>query len=645
MLSILPGVARGRRALAAVLVALVLAGALPGALPALAYGPAPVYQVGISGPSRAVDCGRSVELRATVLSTETGRPVRRQVVRWTIAEGASGDRLSATQGVTAADGTTTVVLTLAVAAGDRRIRASAAGSDGRVAIAVRCSPPPATPAPTRKPRRSPRPSSAPPAAPVEIPALRIGYRTEDLAGRAPFLAAEISGAVAAAGLEPLTLVPAPDGLAALRDGRVEIAVVPVAEAMDAIRRGEPFIVIAGYRPWWPNLIAAAPTPLPSGAPLILGDDPERLAAILAALAEAGRPVDPAIDPVLLPPGGPDAWLAPLLAGEVALAPVRNADRLALSRAGAPLLVDRQEWGGELLVAGSAFPGTAPATLAAFLDAYLAGLAALADPANDPALERAARMAGIVYTDAVVAGWPSDLEDFRPADGGLGTPGEDGGLAALHAWAAARARPLPIPGDAIALGPLNAAQARRGAAPDPALPALPPGDGRTIRVATPADDPGAALPLERAGLLGVAALAGLSGVVALPAADPIAELAAGRAELAIVPADLAAALAADAAGPRTIAGWRADGEGGPALVVLASAADAADPDRLAPVVATLLRGLAALDHADAAEALPSRLRSAYLPGDGSIPPGIPAALAAPEALAIARAALGLAGDRP
>ncbi|MFO1539071.1 MAG: hypothetical protein ACKOTZ_01300 [Chloroflexota bacterium] len=625
-----------RRRLAGLVACLV---ALIGA-PAAAYGPAPVYQVAVAGPSRSVPCGTSVDLTATIVIAETGDPVRRQLVRWSLADGVPGDRLAAERTQTGSGGTTANTLVLASAGGTRRVRAVAAGSAGTVLVRVRCAAPPATPVPTPVPTRRPRATRAP-----ERTVLTIGVRTPELAGAAPFLAATALGHARDAGLAEIRLVPAPDGLAALGAGTVDAAVVPLGDALAAIARGVPVRILAGFRSRTPVLVAAAPGIAAAEAigdrPVVLGADAAASAVVAAALAEVGWGAAAAAARAE-PAGGPETWAAALIAGGLALAPVRDRDRLALARAGARVVVDRQDFGGDVLVVPASLLAAAPRTIAALLDAYLAGLGALPDPRNDGALTDAARAAGIDVGDDVIAGWPTEIETFRAFDGGLGEPDDAGGLGELGAWAATNL-PAAVPlVDALALAPLHAAQDRAGLARNPDLASRVPLPDGPITLAVPADDPGAAL----AAVLARGAGPDPVAIALTLVADPAAAVRDGDADLGVVPVTALV----PGSGVVAIAGWADADAAAPAAVLVAR--DPV-PEGTTIALAALLRGVAALGREDAAARAVAAAGDPPRPPldalrvaragrrDGALPAGLPDGSADPSVLAGAAALLGLA----
>jgi LPXTG-site transpeptidase (sortase) family protein len=107
-----------------------------GAASSVAYIGQAQIQILLSGPS-TVRCNRSATISARVVSTEDGRPVRNQVVSWSLTRSqSSGDGLSSSRTVTDRRGRTGVTLSFGPAAGSRTVRASANVTSP--SITVRC---------------------------------------------------------------------------------------------------------------------------------------------------------------------------------------------------------------------------------------------------------------------------------------------------------------------------------------------------------------------------------------------------------------------------------------------------------------------------------------------------------------------------
>lgn len=123
------------RLLVASLVALALT--IGSALTAAAYIDQSQIQVLLSGPSGAVRCDRAATITAKAVSTKTGKPVRNQLVRWSLPRSQSGrDGLSAKSTATNKSGQARVRLSFGPVAGARTVRAKA--SKVSPAITVRC---------------------------------------------------------------------------------------------------------------------------------------------------------------------------------------------------------------------------------------------------------------------------------------------------------------------------------------------------------------------------------------------------------------------------------------------------------------------------------------------------------------------------
>ncbi|MFV2065101.1 MAG: sortase domain-bontaining protein [Chloroflexota bacterium] len=94
-------------------------------------------QIILSGPSGTVKCSRSAVVTAKVVSTKSGKPIRNQLVTWSLAGSQSGsDGLTARRTVTNKKGRTSVTLVFGPVAGARTVRASA--SAVAPTITVRC---------------------------------------------------------------------------------------------------------------------------------------------------------------------------------------------------------------------------------------------------------------------------------------------------------------------------------------------------------------------------------------------------------------------------------------------------------------------------------------------------------------------------
>jgi ABC-type nitrate/sulfonate/bicarbonate transport system substrate-binding protein len=436
------------------------------------------YRVTLNGPSGRVQCGRSVQLRVVVTylgGPAAGEPVAGQTVRWTLDRGSG--RLDKRTTRTDRNGRTETTLTIADSDGARRVTASSGGASDRLTIQVFCPQP--TPRPTQRPepratpRPTPRPTKRPTPRPTRRPqppaALTIGYQDPELPGRAPLLLAQANGLLAANVIDQVDIVPPVDGIASVLDGTLDAAIVPTAAVIAAVDQGLPIVILAANRNYGPDVLAvspgvAAPADL-SGRATFLGDGVAS-SRRLAALTEAGFSLDGVDVAFVTPEGGPDDWMASLLAGDVGLIPILNRQRLQAQQAGATLVLDQQAYGGDLLVTSRSSLDADPDVFASLQAVQVAALQAIIDPANDPPLYEAAEAAGIAITDAVKSGWAIDVEDSRPWDGGFGELGEGDGLQELDAYAHQLVGHSVALRGAIALDGLAAAQGAAGLEPNP-----------------------------------------------------------------------------------------------------------------------------------------------------------------------------------
>jgi ABC-type nitrate/sulfonate/bicarbonate transport system substrate-binding protein len=592
------------RSPAAVLAILLLIMSL--AFPGIAAGyESPKILVSVRGPARTVPCGKTVTVTATVMSTSGAKPIGHQIVHWAIEQGSSKDSLSKAQSITNSSGTTSVSLSIGKADGNRKVSATAASIPGTITIKVHCdlptprptprATPRRTPRPTERPRKTPRPSATPS---LERSSLRIGFREPDLSGRAPLLLAQRLGLFEQAGFDRVDLSEATDGISGLLNDSLDIAVVSLKDAADAITAGSPITILAGYHDYQADILAVGSdiqdVSQLAGKDIILGD-PADADARQASLRDAGWDLEGAGATIVLPNGGPEAWTKALLAGDVALAPIQNSDRLAAERAGDQLVVDQQRYGDDVLVALRDLPATAPSTVRAFQTAYVAALQAMGQPAHDPDLYTAASAAGIDVTDAVKAGWANDLEDFRPWDGGAGTSSDGAGLAELQAYCQETQGNVPPLADVLAWSGLQAAQDAADLGHNPTFPELDAPADTELVVGVASGTLVDRAPLLLATARGAFARSGFDTVRLAETTDAIAGVQDGALDVAVVSAAQAADAVAGGAGIRIVAGYgSAEGQAdGPSVLVVSDARASDDRATVAAFLQAYLRGLAAL----------------------------------------------------
>jgi LPXTG-site transpeptidase (sortase) family protein len=122
-----------RLLLAGVLVSMVGVG---GAAVTVGYIEQSQISLNLSAPN-VVKCDRAATIKVRVVSRDSGKPIKKQVVEWRITGSrSSGDGLSAASTVTNSKGRTSIRLTFGPVAGRRTVTASAANTSP--SITVRC---------------------------------------------------------------------------------------------------------------------------------------------------------------------------------------------------------------------------------------------------------------------------------------------------------------------------------------------------------------------------------------------------------------------------------------------------------------------------------------------------------------------------
>ncbi|MEZ4595544.1 MAG: hypothetical protein R3C32_01210 [Chloroflexota bacterium] len=138
-------------------------------------------------------------------------------------------------------------------------------------------------------------------------------------------------------------------------------------------------------------------------------------------------------------------------------------------AGGRFVVDRFDFGSDLLAVNKDWAAANPNTVTAFLSAYIRALADIKDLDNADYVFSLGEREGITITDGIRSGWANDMTYFTPWDGGLGDASKGGGLGELEEYFAANL-PEGVTVDLsqfVDAGPLNAAQAALGIPLNPA----------------------------------------------------------------------------------------------------------------------------------------------------------------------------------
>jgi NitT/TauT family transport system substrate-binding protein len=332
------------------------------------------------------------------------------------------------------------------------------------------------------------PSAAPSVAPAQPPALAaptdlappeqtsisVGYRLPNLNSRAPFLVALDRGYFEEAGLEAVELIQTEDALAGLVGGSLDIANVETLDAANGVVEGLPIEAIGGYQNYSVNLIAVRPeieTPQDlEGKDILLGGTPGSLDFDfrMKLLKEAGFDISGVnVNPVTIE-GGSNAWVEHFLNGNLYMTPIFNRHRALVEEAGGRLVVDNFLYGSDLLAANRDWAAANPATVRAFLSAYIRALADVQDPANADHVLSLGEREGITITPGVRSGWPLDVLFYQPFDGGFGDRAQGHGLGELQAYLTENLPAVPDMATFIDAEDLNAAQQALGLEPNPVM---------------------------------------------------------------------------------------------------------------------------------------------------------------------------------
>lgn len=341
----------------------------------------------------------------------------------------------------------------------------------------------ASPSPSITPPPSVAPAQPPALAKPDLPApeqtsITIGYRLPNLNSRAPFLVALDRGYYADAGFTDVQLVQTEETAPGLVGNSLQIATAEALDTANSFAEGLPLQAVAGYQNYTANTIAVRPeiqTPQDlAGKDILLGGTPGTLDFDLRLkfLKEAGFDITGVPYNAVTVDGGSNAWVALFLDGKLFMTPVFTRQRQSVLDAGGRFVVDRFDFGSDLLAVNSDWAKANPNTLTAFLAAHIRALQDIKDPANADYVFSLGERAGINITDGIRAGWPIDMSYYQPWDGALGEADQGGGLGQLQEYFAANL-PEGVTVDlAQFVDPsyVNAAQTALGLTPNPAPPA-------------------------------------------------------------------------------------------------------------------------------------------------------------------------------
>jgi ABC-type nitrate/sulfonate/bicarbonate transport system substrate-binding protein len=192
------------------------------------------------------------------------------------------------------------------------------------------------------------------------------------------------------------------------------------------------------------------------------------------------------------------------------------------------------YGGDLLVAQPGLAEYEPATVTAFLSAYVRALQDLSDPgAAAEALERL-QASDVAVPDRVIRRWEDSIEPFAPFDGGFGSYDDAAGLGELLGYLADDRKERRAFGPFVSAQHLNIAQARQGLGANPGLGLVGPPSITRIRVGVPMAD-AATEPLAAAQAAGYFEAAGFEDVEVMDVEEPLLGLLNGELDFGVVSA--------------------------------------------------------------------------------------------------------------
>lgn len=338
----------------------------------------------------------------------------------------------------------------------------------------------ASPAPSITPPPSVAPAKPPALPKPDLPApeqtsITIGYRLPNLNSRAPFLVALDRGYFTDAGFTDVQLIQTEETAPGLIGGSLNFGQAEALDTANSFAEGLPLQAVSGYQNYTANTIAVRPeikTPQDlAGKDILLGGTPGTLDfdLRLGFLKEAGFDITGVPYNAVTVDGGSNAWVQLFLDGKLFMTPVFNRQRQAVLDAGGRFVVDRFDFGSDLLAVNKDWAAANPNTVTAFLSAYIRALADIKDLDNADYVFSLGEREGITITDGIRSGWANDMTYFTPWDGGLGDASKGGGLGELEEYFAANL-PEGVTVDLsqfVDAGPLNAAQAALGIPLNPA----------------------------------------------------------------------------------------------------------------------------------------------------------------------------------
>jgi ABC-type nitrate/sulfonate/bicarbonate transport system substrate-binding protein len=191
------------------------------------------------------------------------------------------------------------------------------------------------------------------------------------------------------------------------------------------------------------------------------------------------------------------------------------------------------YGGDALMAGPGLVQHDPATVIAFLKAYVRALQDLGDADTaSAALEEIAEQTDLAVDAALIERWPAATTRYGPFDGGFGAVAEEDGVGELTALLRGRADDDPDVSPFITAYPLNLAQVSLGLPRNPANALIAAPGVTDIRIGLPGGS-AAISPINVADAGGYFADIGFDSVEIVDVERALAGVMVGQLDLAIV----------------------------------------------------------------------------------------------------------------
>ena len=253
------------------------------------------------------------------------------------------------------------------------------------------------------------------------------------------------------------------------------------------------------------------------------------------------------------------------------------------------------YGGDVVVAAPGLVTAEPATVLAFLVAYIRALQDLSEADAATAALALIEQTDLAIDPELAADWPTAVSEFAPFDGGFGALDEEGGLAELTTYLIDGGLTEPDLQALIAADTLSIAQAWSGLSPNPLNP-LAGGPGITdIVVGLPLAD-GDSGPISTALEAGYFEDAGFASVELIDVEEPLLGVLQGQLDLGVIDAVDAADGSIQGLPLAALAGHRNyDGDGAYGGDLLVASADvlSEESSTLSAFLVAYLRALADL----------------------------------------------------